>query len=209
MLAKTRRLLKDNSGVAMIYSLVIGIVVMIFAVMLLMVTYTLYASSSRQTGQTQCRIMADSYAECLKGELNDSESTVYKYISEQLKAGEKRIELDLIQENYTIYTQFEQIVGVGSGHSADDDKTTETDDNDPVDGETDDNEPDEGNTPGGGQVPPTPGNGPSGDDDTPAAPIQSGRTVELKATIKCNKGGTGGIGEQSYTLTQNYKIKVE
>lgn len=201
MLAITRKVLKDNSGVAMIYSLVIGIVVSIFAVMLLMVTYSLYASSSRQTVQTQCRIMADSYADCLKGELEDTESTVYKYISEQLKAGKKEIELDLIQDNYTIYTHFEQVIGGTSNSSEDDNGPVDEDDNDPnsVDVPAMPEEP----TPGAPEGPD------GGDDDTPASPVLPGSKKELKATIKCNKGGTGGIGEQSYTLTQYYKITVE
>ena len=185
MFAKTRRLLKDNSGVAMIYSLVIGIVVSIFAVMLLVVTYSLFAQSSRQTGQTQCQIMADSYAECLVDELKDKESSVYKYLIEQLNAGNDEIELDLIQDNYTIYTTFKY---VGGAVSEDNDLSVDLDDNDPESSE--ETAPTVTPTPTGGVIP-------------------MGRNVKLTATISCNKGGKGGIGEQSYTLTQKYILNME
>lgn len=205
MIAKIRTTLKDNSGVAMIYSLVIGVVVAIFAVMLLMVSYSLYVQSSKQIGQQQCRILADSFAENFAGELEDNTSDISLYLSKRI-SGEiepkwvrmpadatevSSIDMYFVPED----TNFDIMVHMsfgGADYCADDEKTLK-DDNDPEDDLQDDDDIPEGTTPL-----------PGGDDG-----IGAGDVVDIEATITCSKGGVNGIDVQKYTVTRTYKVKID
>ncbi|MGN0385089.1 MAG: hypothetical protein ACI4EX_04325 [Lachnospiraceae bacterium] len=75
-----RKLHKDDSGVAMIMALIVGVVVMAFCLSLLLVTYTLYAQTARKNAQMQCKVLAQSYVECLRTELADPDSDMVKYL---------------------------------------------------------------------------------------------------------------------------------
>ena len=75
-----RKLHKDDSGVAMIMALIVGVVVMAFCLSLLLVTYTLYSQTARKNAQMQCKVLAQSYVECLRTELADPDSDMVKYL---------------------------------------------------------------------------------------------------------------------------------
>lgn len=202
MIAETRSLLKDNRGVAMIYSLVIGIVVAIFAVMLLLVTYSLYAQSSRQVGQTQCRIMADSFIESLTSELVDEDSDLHEYVCKRYRgeiepqwiscSDDAAAILELNYQpndiNYEIRIRMSYDAVENSGDDGDDGLID--DDNDPDGIE-------------GGAVVPTPTISP-----TPGGtPILSDEII-INVEVTCYKGGVQGVGVQSYTAIQKCKVEM-
>lgn len=60
---------KNDSGVAMIFSLIVGVVIMVFCLLMLLVAYTLYSQTTRKLSQTQCKVLAQSMAEQIKDEL--------------------------------------------------------------------------------------------------------------------------------------------
>ena len=67
---KKQNILRNNqSGVAMIMVLIVGAVILVFCLSLLLVTYSLFAQTSRQTTRLQCKMMAQSFSESLKEEL--------------------------------------------------------------------------------------------------------------------------------------------
>lgn len=77
----------DDSGVAMIVVLIVGAVVMVFCLSLLLVTYTLFAQTSRQTTQLQCKLLAQSCSEMLGEEFKNPDSELSGYLSEQIENG--------------------------------------------------------------------------------------------------------------------------
>ncbi|MGN0151750.1 MAG: hypothetical protein ACI39Q_04685 [Wujia sp.] len=77
----------DNSGVAMIVVLVIGVIVLAFCLSLLLVTYTLFSQSSRQVTRLQCKMLAQSASETLGSELEDADSALIAYLKKQIDAG--------------------------------------------------------------------------------------------------------------------------
>lgn len=202
-------IIRDNRGVAVLYSLVIGIVVTVFSVMLLLAAYSLFAQSNENLGQVQCRVMAQSYAECLRNELSDQESTVYKYICECVegKNGSKWVTKSLItpgvaptpevselsigleQGNYVITTVMTYTGG--SSIEEDDDMEDLPDDNDPEDG----------------ALSPSPVVSPT--ISPMVSPSVAGNEIEITARITCSKGGIGGVDEQSYTVTQKYMVVIK
>jgi len=75
------KLKEDNRGSAMITAIVVGVVMMAFALSLLAITYTLYAQTARRTVQIQCRYLAESVGDDLKSEIEDKESHLYKVLA--------------------------------------------------------------------------------------------------------------------------------
>ena len=75
-----KKLHKDDSGVAMIMALIVGVVVMVFCLSLLLVAYTLFAQTNRNTIELQCRLLAQSYVENLQTELKDADGDMVKYL---------------------------------------------------------------------------------------------------------------------------------
>ncbi len=82
---KTKK--SDDSGVAMITAMIIGVVVMVFCLLLLMVTYILYSQSLKRVDDTQCKLIAQTCMESVRTEIVDSESDIHKYLAEQMSAG--------------------------------------------------------------------------------------------------------------------------
>lgn len=74
------KLHKDDSGVAMIVALIVSVVVMVFCLSLLLVAYTLFSQTNRNNIQLQCKFLAQSYAEDLKEEMEDTDSDMVKYL---------------------------------------------------------------------------------------------------------------------------------
>lgn len=77
----------DDSGVAMIVVLIVCAVVLVFCLSLLLVSYTLFAQTARQTTQFQCKILAQSCSEVLEEELKDPDSDLSAYLGEQIQNG--------------------------------------------------------------------------------------------------------------------------
>lgn len=85
---KKQNILRNNqSGVAMIMVLIVGAVILVFCLSLLLVTYSLFAQTSRQTTRLQCKMMAQSFSESLKEELSDSSSDLAVYLGRQIRDG--------------------------------------------------------------------------------------------------------------------------
>lgn len=78
---------KDNSGVAMIVALVVGVVAMVFCLSLLLVAYTLYAQTNRKNLQTKCKLLAQSSLKAVELELMDNTSNLDEYLYNQIKNG--------------------------------------------------------------------------------------------------------------------------
>lgn len=81
-----QKLHKDDSGVAMIFALIVGVVVMVFCLALLLVTYTLYAQTSRQTTLAQCKLYAQTVSETIGEELKDTDSDLNHYLKNQIES---------------------------------------------------------------------------------------------------------------------------
>ncbi len=84
---RLKRLQLNNEGVALIYALIAGTVAMVFCLMLLMVSYNLYAQVSADTSDLQLRVAAESFENALKSELNSAESnsSLSKYIDTEIR----------------------------------------------------------------------------------------------------------------------------
>ncbi len=61
----------DDSGVAMIFALIVGVVIMTFCLMLLMVAYTLFSQTSRVLSQSQCKILSQTLANQIADRLEE------------------------------------------------------------------------------------------------------------------------------------------
>lgn len=78
---------EDNRGVATLFSLIVATIIMGFCLSLLMVTYTLFAQTNRQISEQQCKMMAQSFAEQLKNELQDPNSSLVQYMQAAIESG--------------------------------------------------------------------------------------------------------------------------
>lgn len=77
----------DNSGVAMLVVLIVGVVIMVFCLSLLLVTYTLFSQSSRKMTQQQCKILAQSVSEAIGEELKKPDSELCIFLKKQMDSG--------------------------------------------------------------------------------------------------------------------------
>lgn len=207
-LKKAWKQCNNNDGVAMVVALVVGVVIMVFCLSMLLVTYTLFAQTSRQTTQLQCKLLAQSYSEALDKEFKKKteDSELQKYLGEMIKDGtwisadddveeippgsfrEVSMEIDQSDSNvavgYSIVTTF----SYESNESEDDEGLipgTDDDDQDDTDNPTD---PD-----------------PSGPDEPPAP---TGGSYIVHATIQCTRGDGNDRDVQSYLLESQYLVSV-
>lgn len=207
---KSKRKQLNNSGVAMIFAVIVGVVVMVFCLSLLLVTYTLYAQSSRQTTRTQCKLFAQSFQESFGQELNDENSSLNQYLADCINDGEwiseeeamatpsselgskvSELKLDMSQAVVPNY-KLTVTLSYGINESDDEEETTED--------EKDDQ--DEELTPGTpGEVVP---DNPSGDlpGEAPGTPGNGSYTVHAK--IECVRDGFDTSDVQSYTIETEY-----
>ncbi len=96
---RKRNILRNNqSGVAMLMVLIVGAVILVFCLSLLLVTYSLFAQTARQTTRLQCKMMAQSFSESLQEELSDSSSDLAVYLGEQIRNGNWKSSMDGIDE---------------------------------------------------------------------------------------------------------------
>lgn len=194
---RIKNLKKDNSGVAMIVSLIVGIVVLGFALSLLMVTYSLYAQMNRKTIGLQCKLLAQNFSEVLGKELKDDESELVAYLSEQMSAGNwisveeamsdsvpvgtvSKLVLDMTDDSLGSYRIQVVFTYTLNEDNEDDDDAPEDDDQVDVDDPSGDN-------PGG-----------SGDDDPNGRPTSG--MYNVTAEIKCYKGSLNENDTQSYIV---------
>lgn len=199
---------QNNSGVAMIFAVIVGVVVMVFCLSLLLVTYTLYAQASRQTTRTQCKVFAQSFQENFEQELTDTGSSLNQYLADCINDGEwiseeeaavtpagemgtrvSELKLDMSQDVVSSY-KVTVVLSYGINETDDEEGTTE-DDEDDQDDETDP-----------GLIP---SDGPSGDPgapDTPGGPGNGSYTVHAKIT--CVRDSMEASDAQSYTIEAEY-----
>ena len=79
------RLLMDDRGSAMITALVVGVVMMVFALSMLLISYALYAQSAKRTTQIQCRYMAGELLRELETELGETDSGLFTGLRSQMR----------------------------------------------------------------------------------------------------------------------------
>lgn len=207
---KLKRKQLNNSGVAMIFAVIVGVVVMVFCLYLLLVTYTLYAQSSRQTTRTQCKLFAQSFQESFGQELNDENSSLNKYLAQCINDGEwiseeeamatpsselgtkvSEMKLDMSQDVVSSY-KLMVTLSYGINESDDEEESTE-DEKDDQDEDLNPDKPGE-NLPGEpsgdlpGEAPGTPGNG----------------SYTVHAKITCVRDGLDASDVQSYTIEAEY-----
>lgn len=78
----------NNEGVALIYALMAGTVAMVFCLMLLMISYSLYAQVSANNSDMQLKLAAETFAEALHDDLEytgEERSSMTKYLAEEIK----------------------------------------------------------------------------------------------------------------------------
>jgi len=74
----------DDRGSAMITALVAGIIMSVFALSLILVSYTLYAQTANRTAQIQCDYLAEEFCTEIADELLDKKSDMYKKLNDQI-----------------------------------------------------------------------------------------------------------------------------
>ena len=92
-----KQLCKDNSGSAMVMTLIVGMVVMAFCLSLLLVAFTLFSQMNHNTIQFQCKTLAQSYLESLKTDFCNPDSDLIKYLSSKMEAPEEGNEIWVAQ----------------------------------------------------------------------------------------------------------------
>lgn len=75
----------DNRGSAMITAIVVGVVMAVFCLSLLLVTYTLYAQTAKRNALIQCRYAAGSMADLLEQELKDTTSDLNNKLEGEMR----------------------------------------------------------------------------------------------------------------------------
>lgn len=193
--------LGNNRGVAMIYALIVGVVVMAFCLSLLLVTYTLYAQTNRQNTQLQCKLMAQTFAEQLEQDLktNVDNSKLVEYMGASIKDNNWRsleaednmeksvdytkliIDCDSEVAGYTYNVIFTYII-----NTADEDEEEI-----PGGGESSEGNPGDGSAGG------------SGDGDA-----ENTRNCTIYSTITCRRGDGKDRDVISYTINGEYDISI-
>lgn len=203
---------QNNAGVAMIVVLIVSAVVMVFCLSLLLVTYTLFAQTSRQVTQVQCKILAQSTSETLKEELKKPDSDLCIYFRNQIESGkwiseeaakaaeEGSLADDVVSElrltlddgnalgDYNLSVTFTYSLNL-----PDDDGGGEGDEKDDQDNDSDDNGMEEGNGQNSSEDP----------GESNGEPAGNG-TYSIKATIKCMRGNGADRDEQYYIIETIY-----
>jgi len=75
----------DNRGSAMITAIVVGVVMAVFCLSLLLVTYTLYAQTAKRNALIQCKYAAGSMADLLEEELKDTSSDLNNKLEGEMR----------------------------------------------------------------------------------------------------------------------------
>lgn len=204
-----RRIVRNsNAGVAMVTVLIVSAVVMVFCLSLLLVTYTLFAQTSRQVTQLQCKLLAQSMSETLGEELKDPDSELTKYLGQQIEDGywisqnapdteeEKSpaanavTELLLDLDDGDALGEYQISVTLTySLNLADDDGSSEGD-------EKDDQDQDPSGQEGG-----LPAGNPNGEGKQSEA---GNGSYAVKASICCTRGDKKDRDAQSYTIEAEY-----
>lgn len=202
--------LKQNQGVAMIVAMIVGVVIMAFCLSMLLVTYTLFTQTSRQTTQLQCKLLAQSYVETMTKEFEKKpeDSELLTYLGERIKATDnsKWIPMDEADENNP-ETGITEISFLFDDSSISGDfnyaiRTTFTYESNEVDDDEDGggiDDDDQDDTPGSGMA----GGGGS---STP-----SGGSYIVHVTTRCVKGGEAAISDkdsQNYTINSDFILNV-
>lgn len=94
---KLKQLCKDNSGSAMVMTLIVGMVVMAFCLSLLLVAFTLFTQMNHNTIQFQCKTLAQSYLESLKNDFSNPDSDMIKYLNSKMEMPEEGNEIWIAQ----------------------------------------------------------------------------------------------------------------
>lgn len=209
---------KDNRGAALLYSLIVGTVILAFCLSMLFVCYTLFAQTSRRTKSLQSKILAQSYMDSLKEEFKKdvADSPLQEELANRIKDGkwvaansesvpdgsdtEIVMSLDTntleANSNFMIMTTFSFEANV----SGDDSLSLKPIDQDDQDEEEDDAGAADGETGGAG------GAG-GGAGDGSEDPDPSGSYL-VNASVKCTNGAGGGMDEQSYTIDCQFVLNV-
>ena len=222
---RKRNILRNNqSGVAMLMVLIVGAVILVFCLSLLLVTYSLFAQTSRQTTRLQCKIMAQSFSESLKEELSDSSSNLAVYLGEQISNGNWKSSMDGIDEeepddvenpdavselvlnlddSSTLSDYHLSVTLTYSLNAADDEEGDGGDDEDDQDDSLSENDVDSGNQQNGKQNnQQNKGNqNGSGEGTNPADAVA---TYTVDAVITCMRGDGNDRDTQYYVLETSY-----
>ncbi|MBR0147933.1 MAG: hypothetical protein IJM23_01910 [Lachnospiraceae bacterium] len=75
----------DNRGSAMITAIVVGVIMAVFCLSLLLVTYTLYAQTAKRNALIQCKYAAGSMAQLLEEELKDPTSDLNNKLEAEMR----------------------------------------------------------------------------------------------------------------------------
>ncbi|MGN0379228.1 MAG: hypothetical protein ACI4EU_06540 [Butyrivibrio sp.] len=207
-LKRKTRIIKDDSGVAMIFVMIVGAVVLAFCLSMLLVTYTLFSQTSRQTTQMQCKLLAQTFSESFGEELKEPDSEICEYLGRQIKNGswvsieapEDSTETDCVKElvldlddsdkigDYALSVKLTYSVNVAD----DDEEETATEDDDQ------DDEQENGDSGNAGEE--VTGNNAENKD------LQVGNgTYCISALIKCSRGDASDRDFQYYTIETTYQ----
>lgn len=206
-LKRAYKLADNNQGVALVVVMIIGAVVMAFCLSMLLVAYTFFAQTSRQTTQLRCRILAQSYSEVLGEEFNkkSEDSELLQYLGENIRE-KKWIAVDSEADSDMTGTTEELVLAVDQSTSniavgytitttftyedsddADDDNESGIIDDD----DEDTKEPSEGE-----------------ESSNPENPEDVGGTYLVTAVIKCVRGNDNDRDVQEYTIERQFTLNV-
>lgn len=191
----------------MLMVLIVGAVVLVFCLSLLLVTYSLFAQTSRQITRLQCKLLAQSFSESLGEELKDPASGLSVYLKEQIQngywiSGEASQSMDESSSESAAVSELlmnmDDEAALGDYHVtvaltysvnvADDEGGDEGE-------EGDDQDPNLGGEAGSGEGP-----GPTAGED----PGASGTTYSIQATVKCVRGDGSDRDAQYYVIETVY-----
>lgn len=195
IIQRLKQINRDNSGVAMIVAMIVGVVVMIFCLSLLLVTYTFYTQTVKTTTNEQCKMLAQSFSETLGKDMEDPDSDICLYLGEQMKNGywvasvvdeDETLSGDQVSD---LIVDMKDTPGMGDYHISvvfsfivnipEDDENDGNEEDDQDDGLTDEN-PSESN-PGEGGAPQDP------EENGPTGPVEGGSYC-IRAKIQCYRG---------------------
>jgi len=201
------RLADNNQGVALVVVAIIGAVIMAFCLSMLLVSYTLFAQTSRQTTQLRCRLLAQSYSEVLGEEFNkkSDESELLQYLGDKIRkkewiAVDSEADSDMTGTTDKLVLSVDQSSSnVAAGYTITTSFTYE--DNEDTDDESGDGTPDEDDE---DTKEPAEGESPV----TPDEPEEAGGTYLVTAFIKCTRGNGEGRDVQEYTIERQFTLNV-
>lgn len=230
---RKRNILRNNqSGVAMLMVLIVGAVILVFCLSLLLVTYSLFAQTARQTTRLQGKMMAQSFSESLQEELSDSSSNLAVYLGEQIRDGNWKSSMGGIDEeepddeenpdavselilnlddSSTLSDYHLSVTLTYSLNAADDEEGDGGDDEDDQDDSVSENDADSGNQQNGkqnnqqnNQQNKKQNNGNQNSSGEGTNPENAVSTYTVDAVITCMRGVGGDRDSQYYVLETSY-----